>query len=64
MVIGMASDVSQYLNTIAHEALHVVQHVCDRMGIDLNGEEPCYIMGGLVQSLFKEVYEERRKYIN
>lgn len=64
MVIGMASDVSQYLNTIAHEALHVVQHVCERMAIDLDSEEPCYIMGGLVQALYNEIKNNPNNYSN
>lgn len=64
MVVGMASDVSQYLNTIAHETLHVVQHVCERMAIDLDGEEPCYIMGEMVQALFDAVENNRNNYSN
>ena len=35
MVIGMASSVAQYLNTITHEAFHVVQPISERMEIDM-----------------------------
>lgn len=59
MVIGMASSVAQYLNTITHEAFHVVQHICERMAIDMYEEEPCYIMGHLIQTIYQIITKNK-----
>lgn len=44
------------INTIGHELLHVVSHICEQDGIDMLGEEPCYMMGSLCEKFFK-VYD-------
>lgn len=54
VVIGRSSSRASMANTIGHELLHVAQHMCERDGMDMHGEEPCYIMGELCEEVFKQ----------
>ena len=38
---------------IGHELFHVVAHVCGNDGIDMQEEEPCYIIGELCEKITK-----------
>lgn len=49
VAVGRSGDLASGVNTIAHELLHVVQHVCEQDGISMTGEEACYIMGELCE---------------
>lgn len=51
VIIGKASSEGEYINSLTHEMFHVVAHVCNHIGIDMQGEEPCYLMGWLCQSI-------------
>lgn len=53
-----ASEAADVVNTIGHELLHVVAHICEKDGIDMLGEEPCYILGQLCEDLFKNLKKE------
>lgn len=53
-----ASDAADVVNTIGHELLHVVAHICEKDGIDMLSEEPCYILGQLCEDLFNNLKEE------
>ena len=55
VAIGNANDQANIVNTIAHEMFHVVAHICGKDNIDMQGEEPCYIMGELCEKVFKEL---------
>lgn len=46
--IGLASDISQFVNTAIHEAKHVQSHVCSYYDIDEDGEDAAYLIGYLV----------------
>lgn len=52
VAVGRSGDLASGVNTIAHELLHVVQHVCEQDGISMTGEEACYIMGELCERVF------------
>lgn len=52
VIIGKATSDGEYINSISHELFHVVAHICKHLGIDMQGEEPCYLMGWLCQSIF------------
>lgn len=52
VAIAMASESGELLNTASHEALHVVGHICEYYGIDMHTERACYLMGGLMQSMW------------
>lgn len=49
VVIGKASSDSEIANTIAHESMHLVSHICECYNIDMNSERACYLIGELVQ---------------
>lgn len=53
LAIGECEFNGSIINTICHELLHVVAHICEQYGIDMMSEEPCYIMGSLCEKFFK-----------
>lgn len=55
VAVGLSDDEGSIVNTIGHELLHVVAHICEEEKIDMLGEEPCYMMGSLCESVFKSI---------
>lgn len=55
LAIGKGNAAS-IINTIGHELLHVVAHICEQDHIDMFSEEPCYMMGSLCEQFFKDYY--------
>lgn len=55
LAIGKCKSDGSIINTIGHELLHVVAHICEQYGIDMLSEEPCYIMGSLCEQFFRVV---------
>lgn len=53
VAIGRSPSHASMANTIGHELFHVVAHVCGKDGIELQGEEPCYIIGELCEKITK-----------
>lgn len=53
VAVGASESQCSIANTIGHELLHVVAHICEQDGIDMLGEEPCYIIGQLCEDIFK-----------
>ena len=51
--IGRASNVGQFVNTVVHEAKHVQSHVCSYYDIKESSEDAAYLMGYLVQKMYK-----------
>lgn len=51
VAIGRSPSQTSIANTIGHELFHVVAHVCSNEGIDMQSEEPCYIMGELCEKV-------------
>lgn len=52
VAIGKSQSNASIVNTIGHELFHVVAHICSTDGIEVQSEEPCYIMGELCEQLF------------
>ena len=50
VVIGWTNSRAEYMNSLSHEMLHVVQHISEVFMINMYGEEACYLLGGLVQA--------------
>lgn len=57
LAIGECESNGSIINTIGHELLHVVVHICERNGIDMLSEEPCYMIGSLCEQLFQVVQQ-------
>lgn len=53
VVIGWTTSKAEYMNSLSHEMLHVVQHISEQFLINMYGEEACYLLGGLVQACCK-----------
>lgn len=53
VAIGQTDSRGDMVNTVGHELFHVVAHVCDADGVDMQGEEACYIMGELCEKILK-----------
>lgn len=61
--IGPSSDVSQFVNTAIHEAKHVQSHVCSYYDIPEDSEDAAYLIGYLVQRMYKMFSKIIRQYI-
>lgn len=55
VAVGASDNKGSLANTIGHELLHVVAHICDNDGIEMQSEEPCYIMGELCEKIFESI---------
>ena len=50
--LGRASEFSQFLNSFVHELHHLSTHIAQAYGIPLDGEEICYLSGGIAQEMY------------
>lgn len=51
VIVGKSTSEAECINSITHELFHVVAHICNHLDIDMQGEEPCYLMGWLCQAV-------------
>lgn len=51
--IGKTSSKEQLINTIAHEAKHVQSHICSYYNIKEDGENAAYLLGYIVERMYK-----------
>lgn len=61
--IGLVSDVSQFVNTAIHEAKHVQSHICSYYRIEEDSEEAAYLIGYLVQRMYKMFAKIVKRYV-
>lgn len=61
--VGPSSDVSQFVNTAIHEAKHVQSHICSYYGIDEDSEEAAYLIGHIVQRMYKMFAKIVKEYV-
>ena len=61
--VGPSSDVSQFVNTAIHEAKHVQSHICSYYKIPENSEKAAYLIGYLVQRMYKMFSKIIRQYV-
>jgi threonyl-tRNA synthetase len=61
--VGPSSDVSQFVNTSIHEAKHVQSHICSYYGIPEDSEDAAYLIGYLVQRMYKMFSKIIRQYV-
>lgn len=53
MVIGLASSPGEYADSIVHELWHFAVHVSMALGLDVEGEEPAYLIGDTMREMFR-----------
>lgn len=51
--ISKATSGEQFANTVVHEAKHVQSHICEDCGIDETGEPAAYLIGYIVQRMYR-----------
>lgn len=57
MVIGLTDSAEQFDNSKTHEIMHQAVHICSWLGIDLEGEIPCYLAGEIASKMYPYVYD-------
>lgn len=53
IVISKTTSKSELINTIVHEANHLQSHIATEFNLDEKGEEVCYLIGGIVKTMFR-----------
>lgn len=61
--ISEATDISQFINTAIHEAKHVQSHICEYYNIEEDTETAAYLIGHLVQRMYKMLAKILRSYL-
>ena len=61
--IGHSSTVDQFVNTAIHEAKHVQSHICSYYQIDEDSERAAYLIGHLVQRMYKMFAKIVKSYV-
>ena len=52
--IGHASNSSEYVDTIIHEANHLQSHIATVYNLDEKGEDVCYLIAYVVKTIYKD----------
>lgn len=52
IVVALASSKEQLENSLRHECQHLVIHIANTCGIDLQSEELCYLAGEIAMLLY------------
>ena len=53
--IGKAISREEFFNTLVHEAKHVQSHICAHYEIDEDSEEAAYLIGHIVQRMYRYI---------
>ncbi len=61
--ISQATSASQFVSTAVHEAKHVQSHVCAYYGVEESSEDAAYLIGYLVQNMYKMVARIFKNYV-
>lgn len=51
--ISDATSQEQFVNTAIHEAKHVQSHICEYYNVDESSEDAAYLIGHIVQRMYK-----------
>ena len=54
IVLGQCTSSEEAMNTLVHEARHLQQHIQDFYGISDDSEEIYYMMGKIIQIMYKK----------
>lgn len=61
--ISRATNIEQFVNTAIHEAKHVQSHICSYYEIDEDSETAAYLMGYLVQRMYRYFAKLVKRYV-
>lgn len=60
--VADATSADQFVNTAIHEANHIQSHVCEYFGIEEDSETASYMIGYIVQRMYKMLSMIREEY--
>lgn len=55
LVVGLTSSSREFFNSVTHEIMHQAVHISSRLGLDLEGEDPCYLAGEIAGKMYSRV---------
>lgn len=58
--IGRCTSQEQFVNSVIHESKHVQSHVCEYYNISEDGEIAAYLIGHIVQRMYKVLRKIKR----
>lgn len=61
--IGKATSAEEFVSTAIHEAKHVQSHICSYYQIDEDGEKAAYLIGYLVQRMYRYFAKLVKRYV-
>lgn len=60
--VSDATSADQFVNTTIHEAKHIQSHVCEYFDVDEDSETASYMIGYIVQRMYKMLSMIRKEY--
>ena len=54
IVVGCSSDIAEFVNTLAHEMNHFIEHVMEALHIESGTEDEAYFTGDLFELLYRD----------
>lgn len=57
VVVGHATSVGEFIDTLAHELNHLTDHISQYYGVDLDSEENAYLMGDIAKIVFEDAVQ-------
>ena len=61
--IGKTTKVEEFVNTTIHDAKHVQSRICSYYNIDESSEKAAYLIGYLVQRMYKYFAKLVKRYV-
>lgn len=58
ILISKSTSNDQFINTIIHEAKHIQTHICNYYNINEDSETAAYLIGYIVQQMYKIFKQE------
>lgn len=57
LVVALTSTPADFANSLVHELSHLRRHIEKAYNIDPDSEEPCYLIGEIMQSVYVQAHE-------
>lgn len=55
LVVALTSTPAELFNSLTHESSHAATHISSAVGIDLESEEYCYLVGGIALQMYPKI---------
>lgn len=57
VMIGLTTSAEEFINSFVHETHHLVAHIGKAVGLDVMGEDICYLHGELAREMFRACHK-------